>query len=188
MTNVKLIYEFIDHAIKSRKYPENTGSSLKTALKLFEVELNDDERNSIDLFINNIEQIYQNVFAKNKNFSASSLAVYKSRVLKAINDYKKYGIDPTKMANWTPKVVTRSRKISPTNDVAKSYENRNDFSAENNTVHSFEFSGVRLLIPKTTMTTEAIMDGELKQIKTELKAFAEKYCEKDHLLEINSKE
>jgi len=46
---------------------------------------------------------------------------------------------------------------------------------ENNYLfHSFDFTGgMKLLIPKTTKTTDAIMDGELKQIKVELKKFAE---------------
>jgi len=49
---------------------------------------------------------------------------------------------------------------------------------ENNYLfHSFDFTGgMKLLIPKTTKTTDAIMDGELKQIKVELKKFADMFC------------
>lgn len=111
MAKFQDLYEFIDRAVKSRKYPENTASGLRAALKLFETALNDDELSSLEVFKQNLEQIYGSVSSKNgKNFSASSLAVYKSRVSKVINDFEKYGIDPTKMASWSPKVVTRSPK------------------------------------------------------------------------------
>lgn len=110
MSTIKDIYEFIDRAERSRKYPVSTAQGLKAAVKIFESELNEEERGSLDTFKQNIEQIYQSVFSKNKNLTASSLATYKSRVLKVIADYEKYGIDPTKMSNWTPKVVTRTKR------------------------------------------------------------------------------
>ncbi|OHA84094.1 MAG: hypothetical protein A2937_02770 [Candidatus Yonathbacteria bacterium RIFCSPLOWO2_01_FULL_47_33b] len=185
MKKIQDLYEFIDRAVKSRKYPDNTGMALKTALKLFEAVLNEEERNSIDVFSKNIEQIYQNVFSKNKNFSASSLATYKSRVTKVLSDYEKYGVDPTKMANWSPKVISRSKKISTNVAVSK---DKTGFSAEiDNSAHNFEFKfggGVKLLIPKTPETNDAVMDGELKDIKVALKDFSEKYCkEKEELNE-----
>lgn len=114
---VEILYDFLDRAVKSKKYPENTAISLKTALKLFEKELSEEEHNSIDEFKKNINHVYSRVFSKNKNFSAGSLVTYKSRVLKIINDYQKYGIDPTKMANWSPKITIRSkRKLSSTKE------------------------------------------------------------------------
>lgn len=189
MKKIQDLYEFIDRAVKSRKYPDNTGMALKTALKLFEAVLNEDERNSIDVFSKNIEQIYQNVFSKNKDFSASSLATYKSRVTKVLSDYEKYGVDPTKMAGWSPKIVIRSKKQSMTTKSNKPSENTFDFSGENNSYHTFDFSGgMKLLVPKTNKATEAIMDGELRQIKIELKKFSDTYCEKVKLLESNDKE
>ena len=176
MQKIQVLYDFIERAIKSRKYPENTGMALKTALKLFETELNEEERNSIDEFRKNINQIYQSVYSKNKNFSAGSLAVYKSRVIRVINDYEKYGIDPIKMSNWSPKVISRSKKTST--DSSGSKENKDVATDTNNSFHSFEFGGVKLLVPKTPKTTEAIMDGELKGIKVELKDFARIYKKK----------
>jgi|SRR3989344_283233 len=110
---IETLYDFLERAVKSKKYLENTAISLKTALKLFEKELSEEERNSVDEFKKNIDHIYSRVFSNNKNFSAGSLATYKSRVLKVVNDYQKYGIDPTKMANWSPKITIRSkRKLS----------------------------------------------------------------------------
>lgn len=114
--NIQKLYEFIERAIKSRKYPENTAQGLKAALKLFDDVLNDEERQSLDTFKKNIEQIYHSVSTKNgKNFNASTLAVYKSRVSKLLNDYEKYGIDPTKMASWIPKIINRSPKKQKVN-------------------------------------------------------------------------
>ena len=113
------LHEFIERAVKSRKYPDPTARGLKAALKLFEGVLNDDEKDSLNLFKKNIEQIYRDVSTQNgKAYNASSLAAYKSRVLKIISDFEKYGLDPTKMASWNPKVITRSprKKNSATHD------------------------------------------------------------------------
>ena len=178
MRKFQELYDFVDRAIRSRKYPDNTGMSLKTALKLFEVELNEDERNSINEFRKNLEQVYQSVFAKNKHFSAGSLATYKSRVAKVLADYEKYGTDPTKMANWSPKMIRRSKKsITSTNPkYGSGADTHHDIG--NSSFHTFDFvGGVKLLVPKTTKATDAIMDGELKQIKVELKRFSDAFCE-----------
>lgn len=116
MPSIKDLNDFIDKAERSRKYPTSSAQGLKAAVKLFDTELNDEERASLDLFEQNIDQIYQSVFNKNKNLTVSSLATYKSRVLKAISDYKKYGTDATKMSNWQPKVVTRAKRSGPKRD------------------------------------------------------------------------
>lgn len=113
MATINDLYDFIETATRNRKYPPSTAQGLRAAVKLFDGELNEDERNSIDKVKDNLEQIYQGVFAKNKNFTAASLATYKSRMLKVINDYEKYGTDPTKMTNWNPKVIVRAKRSSP---------------------------------------------------------------------------
>ena len=109
---IKDLYDFIETAMRNRKYPTSTAQGLRAAVKLFDSELNDDERKSLDTVKGNVEQIYQSVFTKNKNFTAASLATYKSRFLKVISDYEKYGTDPTKMTNWNPKVITRTKKAT----------------------------------------------------------------------------
>jgi len=98
------LYEFIDRAEKSRKYTSERATVLKSALRLFEKELNDEELNSFEKFKDNVDEIYRNVVSKNKNFSASSLATYKSRISTVINDFERYGVDPVKMVSWQQKV------------------------------------------------------------------------------------
>lgn len=111
------LYEFIDRAVKNRKYAQNTAFGLKAALKLFEAEINEDERNSVDKFEENLNQIYHTVSSKNKNVAASSLVSYKSRINRILEHYKKYGVDPTKMSNWTVKpIAVRQKKQESSSD------------------------------------------------------------------------
>jgi hypothetical protein len=175
---VKELYEFIDRAEKSRKYPPATAQSLKAALRLFEAELNEDERNSVDLFKKNLEQIYHLVTVKNgKTMSSNSLVTYKSRVNKVLNHFEKYGVDPTKMVNWNPTVITRKSKKKTAASIDTEEKSSSSAGIGSNDNFIFDFVGnVKLVIPKTPTTNEAIMDGELKEIKSGLKAFAEKFC------------
>ncbi len=139
MRTIKDLYEFIDTATRNRKYPTSTAQGLRAAIKLFDSELNDDERGSLDKIKTNLDQIYQSVFAKNKSFTASSLATYKSRLLKVISDYEKYGNDPTKMANWNPKVVVRAPRKALKDTLASSQDEST--SANTNTRQSDEPTG-----------------------------------------------
>ncbi len=66
---ITTLQEFIDSARRSRKYPDNTAMALKTALRLFETELNDEEKSSVEKFNENLDRIYQSVFEKNKMMS-----------------------------------------------------------------------------------------------------------------------
>lgn len=110
MTKFQELYDFVDRAKRNRKYPETTAHSLRAALKLYDAALNEEEKDSLDKVKGDFEQITRSVFNKNaEKFTASSLTTYKSRVQKVFADYEKYG-DPTKMNNWTPKVIHRIKK------------------------------------------------------------------------------
>lgn len=110
MTKFQDLYDFIDRAKRNRKYPEATAYSLRAAINLYDTELSDEEKSSLEKVKKDFEQITQSVFSKNASrFNASSLTTYKSRVLKVFADYEKYG-DPAKMSNWTPKVITRTKR------------------------------------------------------------------------------
>jgi hypothetical protein len=104
MNKFKDLYEFIDVAKVNRKYASNTANGLKSALKIFEKELNIDEINSVGLVEDNLEEIFINVVGSNKDKNIGSLNTYKARVLKIIKDYQKYGIDPSKMQGWNTKI------------------------------------------------------------------------------------
>src|SRR3989344_2230656 len=106
-TTIQSLIEFTFAAEKSRKYPSNTAGAMRSALRLFERDMTDEEKESIDTFKNHIDQISQSVFNKNKSkMSATSLETYKRRLDSLINDYEKYGTEPSKMASWdrTPRV------------------------------------------------------------------------------------
>ena len=112
MNKFKDLYEFIDFAKSNRKYPENTANGLKSALNIFEKVLNIDELGSVDLVEDSIEEIFINVVSKNKGKSIGSLNTYKARVLKVINDYQKYGINPSKIQGWVTKISRPSNHKS----------------------------------------------------------------------------
>lgn len=119
--NISQIYEFIDSAAHSRKYPANTASSLKTALRLFEGELTDEEKDSIELVQKNLNTIYRAVYEKNKTkYTANSLDVYRKRVSKVIKDYLAYGIDPSKMHAWSPNIRKRAERQKQKSNSTKS--------------------------------------------------------------------
>lgn len=94
------LYDFIDVAKANRKYPANTANNLKSALKIFEKELNQDELKSIRMIEDSVEEIFRSVVMANKQKSIISLNTYKARLIKVIEDYKKYGADPAEMRNW----------------------------------------------------------------------------------------
>lgn len=103
------LLDFIEAAEKSRKYPKNTASARRSAVRFFEEGLNEQEKESLETLKKNLEQISQNIFNKNKSsMNVKSLLTYKNRFTALIKDYEKYGINPAMMANWNRPL----RKIS----------------------------------------------------------------------------
>ena len=111
MNKFKDLYDFIDLAKNNRKYPASTANNLKSALKIFEKELNLDELNSIGLIEDNVEEIFINTVSNNKTKNIGSLNTYKARLLKVIKDYQRYGIDPSKMQGWDNKQHKTNRHV-----------------------------------------------------------------------------
>lgn len=178
MKNFQNLYDFIDKAVKNRKYPANTALGLKAALKLFEAEINEDERASIDKFKENLNQIYHGVSTKNKDITASSLATYKSRVAKIIRDYELYGVDPTKINNWSVKPIVTRQKKQTSSSPDKSTPQENDSGMEFNVSANFVFDfrgGIKLIVPRNQKTSDAIADGELKTARQALTKFADEF-------------
>jgi hypothetical protein len=128
---VEILNNFIETAKRSRKYPESSAAGFKVALRLFESELNDEEKQSIETLKENLDKIYNAVFEKNKTkYTASSLDVYRKRVSKLINDYLSYGADPTKFNSWSPLVrKTPVRKQKEPSATALAPKPSNDSSS-----------------------------------------------------------
>ena len=103
------LYDFIDFAKANRKYKESTANNLKSALKIFEKELNAEELKSINMVEESIGEIFRSLVIAHKDKSIISLNTYKARLLKVIKDYKKYGADPSKMQSW----VIKTKKDKP---------------------------------------------------------------------------
>ncbi|MEK7540817.1 MAG: hypothetical protein AAB529_01060 [Patescibacteria group bacterium] len=103
------LYDFIDFAKANKKYPTSTANNLKSALKIFEKELNVEELKSIIMVEDSIEEIFRSLVVAHKDKSIVSLNTYKARLLKVIKDYKKYGADPSKIQYW----VAKTRKSTP---------------------------------------------------------------------------
>lgn len=100
---ISILNGFVDVALRNRKYAPNTAYGYKAALKVFDDELSLEEHESFELFKERFDQIFSSIVnKKQKDFSISSLQVYKRRVLYVLRDYEKYGVDPSKMANWIP--------------------------------------------------------------------------------------
>ncbi|MDP3941966.1 MAG: hypothetical protein Q8Q49_06695 [bacterium] len=106
------LIQFTRDAEKNRNYPAATGAAFRGAIAKFMEILNEEEKQSIDLFEGRIDQILRDFIEKNKQkMTMSSIMEYKRRVLKVIDDYREYGIDPTKMTNWQrkPKIFSAKR-------------------------------------------------------------------------------
>lgn len=108
---VQVLDEFVEKAVRNYKYTNETGTTLRRALNLFGEVLQTDERESVELIKKRADDIANRVDIKSPNkYSASSLMVYKSRVMRVINDYLQYGTDAKKMANWSPKAAKKVAK------------------------------------------------------------------------------
>lgn len=134
--------EFINTAQRNRNYSTNTAIAKRTALRLFETELNDQEKESLETFKANLNKISNEVFNRNKDkMSVGSLQVYKSRIAGLITDYEKYGSDPSKFASWVAKSKSiSSKKIT---QVGKATNNKNKEPIEPTSVPNIEITNTK---------------------------------------------
>lgn len=109
----------MDVAESNRIYPKGTADGYRAAINLFAAELNEEERESLDILSDRLEKIYQAVINKNKaNIKIQTLATYRTRVKKVLNEYTQFGQDPSKMANWNRK--GRNRIVKDRKETLKS--------------------------------------------------------------------
>lgn len=174
MNKFKDLYDFIDFAKSNRKYPENTANGLKSALKIFEKELNIDELNSVDMIEDNIEEIFINVVSKNKNKNIGSLNTYKARVLKVIKDYQRYGTNPSKIQGWTAKIhkVPEHKSVGLDKSDKEIDKTQTALSDHTNTpVHKIELS-LRENVKSVIIVPKDITAKEVKMLKGVLDSLA----------------
>jgi len=160
-----ILYDFIDFAQSNKKYLPSTANNLKSALKIFEKELNTEELKSIDMVENSIEEIFRSLVIANKNKSIISLNTYKARLLKVIKDYKKYGANPSKIQHW----FIKTRKYTPLL-IKKDKTDKNKINLSNHintpveNYHKIELS-LRDNVKSTLIIPKDISVKEVKVIK-----------------------
>lgn len=147
------LYDFVDFAKANRKYADSTANNLKSALKIFEKELNTEELKSISMVEDSVGEIFRSLVIANKEKSIVSLNTYKTRLLKVIKDYKKYGVDPSKIQNWiTKKREPASILIKTDKQDKKKIILSNPINTPVDNLHKINLSldcgNVQILIPK----------------------------------------
>ena len=167
------LYNFIDFAKANRKYADNTANNLKSALKIFEKELNEEELKSIDMVEDSIGEIFRSLVITHKDKSIVSLNTYKARLLKVIKDYKKYGAEPGKLQHWvaktrnsTPLLIKKDKpdknKIKLSNPIDTPVDNCHKIEL------SLEHGRAQILIPKDITDKDAkTMKGILDSLVVE---------------------
>lgn len=152
-TTVNTLMNFIQTAERSRKYPSNTADAFRVAIRLFEKDLNDEERASIDVLSDHLDQIYSSVVNHNSTkFSLGSLETYKKRIQRVLREYSLYGKDATKMTNWKPKMRVFTKK--------KKQEEQSEESRRAETKET----------PFAPMTTGDLSDSKLSKYEIQLRS------------------
>jgi len=147
------LYDFVDFAKANRKYPSNTANNLKSAIKIFEKELNAEELKSITMVEDSIGEIFRSLVIAHKDKSIVSLNTYKARLLKVIKDYKKYGAEPSKIQHWVVKTRNSTPLLVKKDKTDKKYINlSNAINTPVDNHHKIELSlsngMAQILIPK----------------------------------------
>lgn len=132
------LYNFVDLARSNKKYADSTANNLKSALKIFEKELNAEELKSIDMVENSIGEIFRSLAIAHKDKSIISLNTYRARLLKVIKDYKKYGANPSKMQGWV--VETKQSATLPKGKDKQDKKHISLSTSINTLVHKIELS------------------------------------------------
>lgn len=151
------LYDFIDIAQSNRKYTESVANNLKSSLKIFGKELNEEELGSVDIIKDRIQEIFISVANNNKNKSIGSLGTYKARILRVINDYKKYGTDPAKIQGWAVNQRQSTPLLKTKDKQDKALSLPTNTPVDN--VHKIEFtvqanSRIVILLPKNMTEKE----------------------------------
>ena len=164
---------FIEVARNNRKYSKSYAAALKSALKIFEVELNDEERESVDMMKDNLDNIFKEVVSKNKGkIAISSLNTYRRRVSGLFNDYEKYGKDPLKMDQWRPRrrrvQLSEKPSFSPSTSPSLSRAHETAYATVGE-IHNIEIA-LREGVTAKVIVPRDVTKGEVERIKAFLDA------------------
>lgn len=174
--NIKSLYDFIDLAQKNRKYLPNVATNFRTPLRLIEQELSDEEKGSIKLIKEHLEEVFNLIYSRSTNkLSASSLETYKKRIRILINDYEKYGKDASKMASWNRIAPIKKKKENKISKEEKGYIHHPETVLPTST--AVEVGEFRLILPTDwdmNKTRQAIVKGEFSIIYDELTKLSSK--------------
>lgn len=180
MTNsIQKLLDFIVAAERSRKYLPNVAINHRTPLRLIDPELNEEERESVNVLKSNLDQIFHTVYLKNQSkMSASSIEVYKRRVRSVISDYEKYGTDLSKMASWNPIQQIRTKKVEKKLKDSETVLPRQESGAQNYRENEIELGEFKLVVPSTwdlIRAKKSVPIGEFKVVYDELTKLADKF-------------
>lgn len=166
MDNYKTLYNFLEFAKNNKRYAESVANNIKSALKIFEKELTIQEADSIELAKNNIDEIFLGVVGHNKEKSIGSLNAYKARVIRVMDDYQKYGKNPSKIQTWEPKQKksTSLSNIKDKKDKSLSFSTHTHVNNINKIELSLENGIATIILPvkiskKEALTIKGIVDA-----------------------------
>jgi hypothetical protein len=178
MNSIAKLQDFVNRALRSRKYARNTASSFQSPLKLLEPELNEEEKQSVDLIKKNLDQIFNVVYDRNSSLlSATSIQEYKRRIKNLISDYERYGTNPTAMANWERSTIARRLKADKPVHPGRKGEVAQPISAHPSPDNSVEVGEFKFVLPinwDLEKTRLAIVKGEFSAIYEELEKLSGK--------------
>jgi hypothetical protein len=112
------LVEFLQKAIKLAKYNSNTGGGMLNAIRAAERGLLPEEPKDIDYLVSHMEELFFR--QKDLALSPQSQGVYFNRIKRAVDDFKKYGLDAKAIYAWSPK--QKPKKQATTSTTKKTQE------------------------------------------------------------------
>ncbi len=103
------LIQFAEKAERNYKYKPASAGSLITAAKVFNTVMLEDERQSTEVIRAKLDEMVNRVDIKYpKKYSNDSLITYKTRMLRLLGDFERYGTSAQAMASWSPAQIKRT--------------------------------------------------------------------------------
>lgn len=165
------LIEFLQKAIKLAKYNSNTGGGMLNAIRAAERGLLAEEPKDIDYLVSHMEELFFR--QKDLGLSPQSQAVYFTRIKRAVDDYKKYGLDAKAIYAWSPKLkpkktttpTTKKPVIAKQDEVPEIVEDRSNSYSKNDSNESVikEVGGVKLNVVTWRLRPGVLVKIELPE-------------------------